>query len=306
MDIQCIAGIGPIGPDAGTTHRFWSQDLGIPFDELAPDYFHAQDLGGARVFGLWPLAQAAEATFGSTEWPADLPVPQAWIELEMASPEQVGEGLEELRGRGHRILVDAHVEPWGQTTGSLLTPEGLLLGLSHMPSFHTDDALIGDDGTDTTSGTAASTSTGTAVGDGPQTAEPAPAAASPATGPASAAASSASSPAPSSPRQRIAMLARYEEQIRSGAKLQTIRVDGPFATGPADIVLLGAGADGADLLLPVEVTCVRRTSVGELTDADAQADGYPALPPFLDALRTHVPELSGSDVLDVVTYRLDD
>lgn len=87
MDIQCIAGFGPIGPDAGTNHRFWSQDLGIPFDELAPDYFHAQDLDGARVFGLWPLAQAAEATLGSTEWPADLPVPQAWIELEMASPE---------------------------------------------------------------------------------------------------------------------------------------------------------------------------------------------------------------------------
>ena len=42
----------------------------------------------------------------------------------------------ELRAAGHRILVDAHQEPWGQTTARLLSPEGLLLGLSYMPDFH--------------------------------------------------------------------------------------------------------------------------------------------------------------------------
>lgn len=37
MDIQYIAGFGPIGPDAAQTFRFWSQDLGIAFDEPTDD-----------------------------------------------------------------------------------------------------------------------------------------------------------------------------------------------------------------------------------------------------------------------------
>ena len=37
----------------------------------------------------WPLSQAAESTFGTPEWPADLPVPQALLELDVESPEAV-------------------------------------------------------------------------------------------------------------------------------------------------------------------------------------------------------------------------
>lgn len=76
MKIQFIAGYGPIAPDAAATYDFWAGDLGIPFDEVGPDYFHARDLPGARVFALWPLAQAAEATFGTSIWPSEIPVPQ--------------------------------------------------------------------------------------------------------------------------------------------------------------------------------------------------------------------------------------
>ena len=42
----------------------------------------------------------------------------------------------ELRGKGLDVLVDAHDEPWGQTTSRLITPEGLLLGISHTPWMH--------------------------------------------------------------------------------------------------------------------------------------------------------------------------
>ncbi len=138
MEFQYIAGFGPIGPDPGATHAFWATTLGIPFEEVAPDYFHARDLGGARVFGLWPLEQAAEATFGTREWPADRPVPQAWVEFEVSSPEAVGESAARLREAGQEILVDAHLEPWGQTTARLLSPEGLLVGISYLPEFHTE------------------------------------------------------------------------------------------------------------------------------------------------------------------------
>lgn len=138
MDIEYIAGFGPIGPDAAGTHGFWSRTIGIPFDEVGPDYFHARGLGGAKVFGLWPLNQAAEATFGTQQWPTGRPVPQAWIELEVSSPQAVADAVEELRAAGQEILVEAHEEPWGQTTARIMSPEHLLVGISYMPSFHED------------------------------------------------------------------------------------------------------------------------------------------------------------------------
>ena len=35
--------------------------------------------------------------------------------------------------RGIEVLQDAKVEPWGQTTARLLSPEGILLGLTYTP-----------------------------------------------------------------------------------------------------------------------------------------------------------------------------
>ena len=80
----------------------------------------------------------AEATFGTPEWLADRPAPQAWIEFDVASPAAVADAVEELRASGHDILVDAHEEPWGQTTSRLMSPEGLLVGVSYTPWMHED------------------------------------------------------------------------------------------------------------------------------------------------------------------------
>lgn len=85
---------------------------------------------------MWPLSQAAEATFGSPVWPADLPTPQAWIELDVESAEAVSAAVEEMKAAGHRVLRDAHEEPWGQTTSRLLSPEGLLVGVTFTPWMH--------------------------------------------------------------------------------------------------------------------------------------------------------------------------
>jgi len=138
VEFEYIAGFGPIGTDPTATHAFWATTLGIAFEEAAPGYFHAQGLEGAKAFALWPLDQAAEATFGTREWPADRPVPQAWIEFEVSSPEAVGETAARLREAGQEILVDAHLEPWGQTTARLLSPEGLLVGISYLPEYHSE------------------------------------------------------------------------------------------------------------------------------------------------------------------------
>ena len=136
MDFEFVAGFGPVGKDPDATHAFWATTLGIPLAEDSPGYFHTFDLPGTKAFALWPLSQAAEATFGLHEWPADRPVPQAWIEFEVSSPAAVAEMATRLRESGQELLQDAHEEPWGQTTARLLSPEGLLVGISYLPRFH--------------------------------------------------------------------------------------------------------------------------------------------------------------------------
>jgi uncharacterized glyoxalase superfamily protein PhnB len=93
---------------------------------------------GTRHFGVWPLTQAAQACFGSDEWPADVTVPQASIEFEVASVDAVGEAAAELEERGFRLVHAAREEPWGQTVARLLSTEGLIVGISYAPWFHSE------------------------------------------------------------------------------------------------------------------------------------------------------------------------
>lgn len=134
-----VAGFGPITGDPEAAHGFWRDGLGIAFEEPAPGYFTNDTLEGVKAFAMWPLAQAAESTFGSPQWPAELPVPQAWLELDVESAEAVATAVEEMRAAGHRVLREAHEEPWGQTTGRLLSPEGLLVGITFTPWMHPND-----------------------------------------------------------------------------------------------------------------------------------------------------------------------
>ena len=47
--------------------------------------------------------------------------------------DDVAEAVAELKGRGLELLQNTRVEPWGQTTGRLLSPEGLLIGVVYTP-----------------------------------------------------------------------------------------------------------------------------------------------------------------------------
>ena len=136
MKVSFVAGFGPIVRDPDDAQRFWRDGLGIELEEAAPQYFTNDDLEGVKAFALWPLSQAAESTFGSPEWPADIPAPQAWIELDVESADAVGAGVAELEAAGHRVLRGAHEEPWKQTTARLLSPEGLLVGVTYTPWMH--------------------------------------------------------------------------------------------------------------------------------------------------------------------------
>jgi hypothetical protein len=65
-------------------------------------------------------------------WPDDVPVPQAWLEFDVGSVEKA---TAELELQGYRILIKNKKEPWGQTVTRLLSPEGLLVGISLTPSL---------------------------------------------------------------------------------------------------------------------------------------------------------------------------
>ena len=55
--------------------------------------------------GVWPLSQAAQACFGTAEWPADRPVPQVSLEFDVADAEAVAAAAQELQDACHELLA---------------------------------------------------------------------------------------------------------------------------------------------------------------------------------------------------------
>lgn len=139
MKVSFVAGFGPIVRDVDSSRAFWGGGLGIELEQAAPGYWASDDLDGVKAFALWPLAQAAESCFGTATWPQEMPAPQAWVEFDVESPAAVSGAVAELEAAGHRLLRGAREEPWGQTTARLLSPEGLLIGVTYTPWMHRTD-----------------------------------------------------------------------------------------------------------------------------------------------------------------------
>ncbi len=139
MDVQFMASVSIISPDPPASRRLFVETLGLPLERVGGEYFASEKIGGSKHFGVWPLAEAAEACFGTAEWPSDRPVPQVSIEFEVASLEAVAGAAEELAGQGFAPLHPARTEPWGQTVARILTPEGVVVGVSFAPWLHAGD-----------------------------------------------------------------------------------------------------------------------------------------------------------------------
>ena len=132
IQVLFIAGFGPVVRDAAASRNLYSQLLHLPFKEEKGEYLHTEALEGAKSFALWPLSQAALSCFGRDSWPSDVVIPHAWLELDVADVESA---TAELESRGYRMLVKNKKEPWGQTVGRFLDPEGLLVGITFTPSM---------------------------------------------------------------------------------------------------------------------------------------------------------------------------
>jgi hypothetical protein len=130
VKVLFIAGFGPIAGDVDESRRLYEYALGVAFKVEDGDYRHTEELKGANTFAIWPLAQAAESCFGASEWPSDVQRPQAWLEFDV---DDVEAATNELENRGYKLLVSNRKEPWGQVVSRLISPEGLLVGVTMTP-----------------------------------------------------------------------------------------------------------------------------------------------------------------------------
>lgn len=136
MKVLFVAGFGPIVTNQQASEKLYVESLELEF-ERDGNYLHTGKLDGVKHFALWPLSQAAQSCFGSSEWPKDIPVPQSWLEVDV---EDIEEATKELEAKGYSLLVAARKEPWGQIVTRFLSPEGILLGVTHTPWMREEKA----------------------------------------------------------------------------------------------------------------------------------------------------------------------
>jgi catechol 2,3-dioxygenase-like lactoylglutathione lyase family enzyme len=137
MNIEFIASVAVIAADPTESRKLYVDALGLPLQAMeGSEYFHSEEIGGAKHFAVWSLSQAAEACFGSPEWPASRPVPQMSVEFEVADADAVAAAAAELQDQGFELLHGARQEPWGQTVARLQTVDALIVGISYAPSLH--------------------------------------------------------------------------------------------------------------------------------------------------------------------------
>jgi len=133
MKVLFVASFAPIVADPKAARRFYLDGFDLPLDQSQGDYVYGDKLEGVKHFGLWPLAECAEACFGDAAWPAHVKVPQASVEFEV---EDVAAAAAELVGKGMELLHPVRTEPWGQIIARVLSPDGLVVGVCHTPWMH--------------------------------------------------------------------------------------------------------------------------------------------------------------------------
>ena len=68
MNILFIATVGIVVRDPVVNRGLFKDVLGLPLERHEGDeYFFSEKIGGSKHFGLWPLSQAAEACFETSE-----------------------------------------------------------------------------------------------------------------------------------------------------------------------------------------------------------------------------------------------
>src|SRR5437660_10468904 len=124
MNIEFLSTVAVIAPDPPASRKLYVDALGLPLESEGGDYHHSEQIAGCKSFGIWPLAQAAEACFGTPQWPAERPVPQVRIEFDVADAGAVGPAVRDLQQAGYELLDPPAEGPWGQKGARRQATEG--------------------------------------------------------------------------------------------------------------------------------------------------------------------------------------
>jgi catechol 2,3-dioxygenase-like lactoylglutathione lyase family enzyme len=137
VNILFIASFAVITPDPASSRKLYIDALGLPLEaDDAGEYYSSSAIDGSKHFGVWPLSQAAQACFGSPDWPKGRTVPQASVEFEVEDAAAVAAAEKELVDAGFDLLHSTKVEPWGQTVARVQADDGTIVGISYAPWMH--------------------------------------------------------------------------------------------------------------------------------------------------------------------------
>src|SRR4051812_29382196 len=137
MDVLFVSSIAVVSAVPAESRKLYIDAIGLPLEpHPGSEYYSSEHVDGTKHFGVWPLTEAAQACFGTAEWPSDRLIPQASIEFEVADAAAVEAGARELADKGYVLLHPAREEPWGQTVARMLSPEGVIVGISFAPWMH--------------------------------------------------------------------------------------------------------------------------------------------------------------------------
>src|ERR1700680_4530071 len=71
MKILFVASVSIITRDPKVSSRLFVDTLGLALQQdKGSDYMFSEQIEGSKQFGVWPLADAAQACFGRKEWTA--------------------------------------------------------------------------------------------------------------------------------------------------------------------------------------------------------------------------------------------
>jgi hypothetical protein len=101
MNVEFLSTVAVIAPDPSASRELYVGALGLPLEGQGSGYHHSEEIAGCKSFGIWPLSQAAEACFGSAEWPAERRVPQVSIEFDVGDAAAVRPAAQELERAGY-------------------------------------------------------------------------------------------------------------------------------------------------------------------------------------------------------------
>ena len=134
IKVLFVAGFGPIVKSPELSKKLYGDILGLPLQGVDGDdgYLFSASIPGVKHFALWPLDQASLSCFGTSHWPAEYPVPQAWLEFDV---DDIVSATAILESAGYYLLTNRKLEPWGQTVTRFLSPEGILTALTLSPEL---------------------------------------------------------------------------------------------------------------------------------------------------------------------------